>query len=282
MQRRWTPNFFALFNISLVLFFLGIFALIALSFDLIIRAVKEQQELKIILSEATTEAEARLLLDRLKAEPYTKSIRYVSKEAALKEFQFAGEDFLDAMDGINPLPASLNVKLNDDYQETAQIKALSRELLKNREVQEVDFPVRLIEQANENRLVIYQVAGVIGIILVLIAYFLIHNTIRLSIYARRMIIRSMQLIGATRGFIMRPFLTIGLLQGLLGGLVSLFLIHGLLTYLSANYLNLDILLTNNSLYILYVGLVLFGITLGLFSSYRAVSGYLDKPLEAIV
>jgi cell division transport system permease protein len=278
---RWTPNLFALINITLVLFFLGIFAMIALSFDLIIRTAKEQQEMKVILSDATTEAEARFLLDRLKNEPYAKEIRYVTKQGALKEFQYAGEDFLDAMDGINPLPASLNLRLKDDFQTSEEIMRISRDLLKNREVQEVDFPIKLIEQANENRTIIYQIAAVVGIVLVLIAYFLIHNTIRLSIYGRRLVIRSMQLIGATRGFIMRPYLGIGLAQGFFGGVLAVALIHGMLSYLSANYLNLDILTESSTLLVLYASLITFGTLLGFFSSWMAVSRYLDKPLEQL-
>jgi cell division transport system permease protein len=276
-----TPFISSSLNITLVLFFLGVFGLVVLTFDRVITTSKEELEMKIFLSEQATDETARALLQQIAKKPYVQQARYVSPDEALASFDEAGENFLAAMDGINPFPASINVKLRENYINTDSVYAVSQLLLHFDLVQEVDYPIVLIERADANKSLVMQISLLLMVLLTIITMLLIVNTVKLAIFSRRLAIRSMQLIGATNAFIKRPFLQIGLAQGLIGGALALGLIHGLLYAISVNFIDLSSVLNSMALKFLYAGLVVFGAVLGWLSSNVAVSRYLNKNLDQL-
>lgn len=235
----------------------------------------------------------------LESQPYTQKVVFISKDSAAARFQESlGEDFLGIMDGMNPLPPSFNVFLTPDYIQTDSFNKINAELVNPDNehaslVQSIEYPIEDIEQmrANYNRFV--EIATIIGILVALIAFFIINSTIRLSIYGRRMMLRSMQLIGATNRFIRTPFVRLGMLQGFLGGLfANIFLIIMIvalqklevLTVTPANDVPVWGILMGygQDLMILLGGIVIFGALLGWTSSIWAVNRFLNRSLDQII
>lgn len=235
----------------------------------------------------------------LESQPYTQSVTFISKDSAAAMFQESlGEDFLGIMDGMNPLPPSFNVYLHADYIQTDSFNKINAELINPDNehaslVQSIEYPIEDIEQmrANYNRFV--QIATIIGILVALIAFFIINSTIRLSIYGRRLMLRSMQLIGATNRFIRAPFVRLGMLQGLLGGVfANVFLIILILTLQKFEVLTVrpqgDVpiwgTLVGYGPELLYLlgGILIFGALIGWTSSIWAVNRFLNRSLDQII
>lgn len=273
------PLLSSLINISLILFFLGIFVFLALAGQRVLDLTLQSLRLKLILPDHVTATEARSLADSLDRLYWVQSVAYVSKEDALRQFD-AGEDFLAAMDGTNPLPATLQIQLQPQAIESQFLSEISRELLELPQVVDIYYPIQQIDNilANAARLRILALA--VGAVLLLIALLLIINTVRLAIYSKRMVIRSMQLIGATRSFIRWPFVRLGLLQGTLAGLLANGLILVLILSLERlTELDLSLLLQGNEIKVLFLALVLTGTVLGWLSSRIAVNRFLDRSLD---
>jgi len=215
-------------GIALVLFMLGILSVLVLNAQKLSTYVKENIQVQVFLNDEVNEADILRLKKEIDSEVYTSSTKYVSKEDAAKELsEDLGEDFISFL-GYNPLQAAIDLRLNADYAHPDSIEAIV-EGIENREaVAEVVYSPNLIRQINENVNKIGLVLLGFAAILLLIAIALINNTIRLTIYSKRFIIRSMQLVGATRGFIQRPFILTGILQGLYASFLAILLILGVL------------------------------------------------------
>lgn len=278
------PIFTSVFNITLTLFFFGLFVFIAFGGNELINRLLQIPNFKIVLSENITSDERKALENKLRAQPWVAELKYVSKEEAWKtHFKNAGEDFVDFQEGLNPLPSIFRVKLRLDYINADSVLKVSQPLLEDKDVRDVYYPIREIETATENVGRIKIFAVVIGLLLALVALFLIVNTVRLAIYAKRLVIRSMQLIGATNRFIRAPFLRIGSLQGLIAGALAALLIFLTMEGVAAVAgVDLALLTSNLKIYLLYFGLTVFGGVMGFASSAIAVNRYLDKQLDHIM
>ena len=215
-------------GIALVLFMLGILSVLVLNAQKLSTYVKENIQVQVFLNDDVKEADILRLKKEIDAEIFTHSTKYVSKEDAAKELSDdLGEDFISFL-GYNPLQAAIDLRLNADYAHPDSIEAIVEGIEDREAVAEVVYSPNLIRQINENvnkiGLILLGFAG----LLLLIAIALINNTIRLTIYSKRFIIRSMQLVGATRGFIQRPFIFTGILQGLYASFLAILLILGVL------------------------------------------------------
>jgi len=215
-------------GISLVLFMLGILSVLVMNARKLSNTVKENIQIQVFLDEDVKEADVMRLKKEIDAENFTRSTVYVSKEEAAKQLtEDLGEDFITFL-GYNPLQAAIDLRLNADYAHPDSIEMIV-EGIENREaVAEVVYSPNLIKQINQNVNKISLVLLGFSILLLLIAIALINNTIRLTIYSKRFIIRSMQLVGATRGFIQRPFIFTGILQGIYASFIAILLILGVL------------------------------------------------------
>lgn len=273
------PFFTSLINISLILFFLGVFVFLALAGNQVIDLAVQSLPLKLILPEHLTEADGRSLADSLARMEWAHSVEYVSKEQALKRFD-AGDDFLKAMDGTNPLPVTLQILLEPQYVNTDFINETSKELLELPQVVDIYYPVQQIDSILKNAARLQLLALVVGAVLLVIALLLIVNTVRLAIYSKRFVIRSMQLIGATRSFIRWPFVRMGLIQGAAGGVIANGLILALVLGLeSATEIDLTLLLQGDEIKVLFLSLIIVGAGLGWISSRIAVNRFLDRSLD---
>ncbi len=283
-KRDYNLNFYTgLISISLILSLLGIFALLSITGRIVVNSAKEELELKIMLQPGTPPEYGKKLVLLLKKEDYVLDARYVSQETALNELQELGEEFKKEVIGdISAYFSSVNVKLKNEYSDKQTIKSIMSTWSQLDHVREVNYPIKLIEIVNARSATFIAISTILGTFLIFVAYLLIMNTIRLDIYSKRLMIRTMQLIGATSEYIRKPFLKLGMLQGFFGGAIAIILIMILLIIFTIFVTNLEIILFSNEFILMCVFLISFGTILGYISSLVAVNRYLDKKLEDII
>lgn len=282
MGESRVPFVTTLINIGLILFFVGLFAFAVLGGSIVARTAMEQLELKVVLADFVSPEEGQKLEKELSQKRYTRSSRYISKKEAQASFLAAGEDFLTESESAAPLPATIHLSLKHAYIDNDSVEAVNKELLQNPQITEIYYPVKLIKQVDENTGRLMPAALGVGVILLAVAFFLILNTVRLAIHARRFAIRTMWLVGATPAYVRKPFLMLGTVQGLAGGALAsallLVLIFGLEKFTGLDF---SLVTFHPHSLALYAALAFFGGALGLFSSYAAVNKYLGKTLDQI-
>lgn len=287
IRRQSNRNYLSsLFSIAFILFLLGFFVAIAYIANSFADYAQESIFMKVFLNEGISGEDKVALADRLQAAPYVRDLEYVSKEEAGKIlFQKTGEDVLQLLDGKNPFLSSYNVRLKQGYIDPDSLEQIKHTLLEERGVSDIDYPVEMIRVVSKNARAITFFSILSGLLISIIAFYLILGTIRLSVYAQRLSIRTMQLIGATRSFIRRPFIYKGLLQGFMAGIIALLLLLGLMYLLRlrlGSFSFLHDLFIDPIFVAIMAGIVLFGCVLGFVGSFFAVNKYLDKNLDEII
>jgi cell division transport system permease protein len=285
----------SLVTIALVLFFLNLFAAGAIYSHLLFEYTQENFEVMVELPDHVSDQKQQAFGAWLENQSFVKEIHFISKDEAGKIFSEAnGKEFMEIMDGLNPLPASYNFKLKIDWINTDSVAKIQK-LIEGQSilnVRDVTYPIAEIDQLRENTFGFIKIGALIGALVTLIAFFIVNSTIRLAIYGKRLMIRSMQLIGATNSFIRWPFVRMGMLQGFLGALLANLLLLGLV--FSLRYFNFgagatemaglelkDLLIRPEFLF-LSGGIVIFGTFLGWLSSSWAVSRFLNKNLDQLM
>src|ERR1700748_283628 len=262
------------FGIALVLLMVGLLGLILVHANNLSRYVKENIVLNIFVDDAAHETDVMQLQKQLDANPMVKQTQYVSKELAARNLQKdLGEDFVKFL-GYNPLSQSLDVYLKAEYANNTDIDKFKAELLKNPLVKEVKYQKSLVDQMNENITTISLIILVFAGIFVVLSVALINNTIRLAIYSQRFLIKSMQLVGATKGFIRKPFMLYGIWHGLLGGLIAILILVGILSLAYKEIPDLIILRNYTEFGFIFVVVVGLGIFISGFSTFLAVNKFL--------
>lgn len=211
-------------SISLVLFMLGLLGLIILHANKLSDYVKENIGFSVIIKEEVKEPSILEFQKTLDTKEFVKSTEYITKEQAAKDLtDELGEDFVGFL-GYNPLLASIDIRLNADYANNDSLKVLEKKLLANNVVKEVFYHKSLVDMVNSNIRKISVVLLAFSIVLLLISIALINNTIRLSVYSKRFIIKTMQLVGATHSFISKPFILKSLLHGMVSAVIAIILL----------------------------------------------------------
>ncbi|MDB4925089.1 ABC transporter permease [Mucilaginibacter sp.] len=266
------------FGIAMVLLMIGLLGLILVHANNLSRYVKENIVLNIFVDDAAHEADVRQLQNQLETNPMVKQAIYVSKELAARNLQKdLGEDFVKFL-GYNPLSQSLDVYLKADFANNTDISKFKDQLLKNPLVKEVKYQQSLVDQMNQNLTSITLVILAFTGIFVVVSVALINNTIRLAIYSQRFLIKSMQLVGATKAFIRKPFLLYGMWHGLLGGLIAVIILVGTLYLANLEVPDLVILQNNAEFAIVFLCVLGIGIFISAFSTYLAVNKFLRLKL----
>jgi cell division transport system permease protein len=261
-------------SVSLVLFLLGILGLVIINAKELSDYFRESLTFSVILDEDAREADIRMLQKDLDAKPSVKSTEYVSKdEAATKMKEDMGEDFISFL-GDNPLPPSIDVYLYAGYTNRDSVVKFEKYILEYPFVKEVWYEDSLLFLINENVRKISIFLLIISSFLFLIAVTIINNTIRLAIYSKRFLIRTMQLVGATRAFIRKPFLIRSIYHGVLAALTAMLLLMGLLYLVEKEFLMLFSFESTKLLAVLGVLLIIAGILINLVSTYLSVNRYL--------
>nr|WP_068890521.1 permease-like cell division protein FtsX [Pedobacter panaciterrae] len=263
-----------IFSIALVLLMLGMLGLILVHAKNLSNYVKENIVLNIIVDEGAKETDVLQFQKELNANPAVKTTQYVNKEMAARNLtNDLGEDFVNFL-GYNPLLSTVDVYLKADYANNKSIDALKASIAKNPVVKEVIYQSSLIDMVNKNINTIGLIILGFAAILLIISVALINNTIRLAIYSQRFLIKSMQLVGATRGFIRRPFILLAALHGLIAAFIAILILLGILYYAQREIPEIVILRNYTEFGIVLLGLVGVGIFITAISTSFAVSKYL--------
>ena len=236
--------------------------------------VKENLTVTVMLSDDVSVNGAKLLCRDLYHRPYSRNIDYISKEQALKEQSDAmGSDPSEFL-GVNPFPATLELQLHSDYANRDSLKWIARELQKNPKITDVAYQVDLMDSVNRNLTKVNLVLLALAVLLTFVSFSLINNTVRLSVYSRRFIIHTMKLVGASWGFIRKPFMKQALLVGVIAALIAIAVLGGCMYALYYYEPNIISIITWRELTITAVAVLLFGIIITAACSYISVNKFL--------
>jgi cell division transport system permease protein len=261
-------------SVSLVLFLLGVLGLVILNARGLSDYFRESLSFSVMLDEEAKEADIRMLQKDMDAKPYVKSTEYISKDqAAAKLKEDLGEDFVNFL-GYNPLSPTIDVYLYAGYTSPDSVARIEKYILEYPFVKEVYYQESLLYLINENVRKISIFLLVISSFLFVIALTIINNTIRLSVYSKRFLIRTMQLVGATRSFIRRPFLLRSALHGLISALIAMILLLGLLYLVEKEFLLLISFQSVNMLLLLGAVIIIIGIMINVISTFFSVNRFL--------
>jgi cell division transport system permease protein len=276
-----TSHFSTVVSLTLVLFMLGLLGLVLLHARKLSDYAKENIGFSIMIKEGVKEAEILAFLKKLDTEPYVKSTEYISKDkAALELKKELGEDFIGFL-GYNPLLPTIDLRMKAEFASLESVSSIEKKLLSNPEVKEVFYQKDLLEVVNQNMERISLIILGFSAVLMIIAIALINNTIRLSVYSRRFVIRTMQLVGATRAFIRRPFIRSGIIDGILSALVANGVLMVLIYFIFQEIPEL-VQMADLIMYIgLFVAVLLMGILISWLSTWLSVRRYLRMKTDEL-
>ena len=283
-RRRVNSSYItSVISITLVLFTLGFLGLIILHANNLSNYIKENIGFEIVMKPDTKEADIVYMQKMLDAEAFVKSTEYITREEAAKRLSEAlGEDFIGFLgEENNPLLPSLDVRFKANWANNDSLVIIEQNILVNENVKEVYYQKSLVHLINKNISKSSIVLLAFSALLLLIATALINNTIRLSVYSKRFVIRSMQLVGATESFIRRPFVARGIAQGILSAVIALFLITGIMATLKQNIPELELISSLELMAFLYAAVLLLGLLVSGFSTLFAVSRYLNLKTDKL-
>ncbi|ADV48361.1 FtsX-like permease family protein [Cellulophaga sp. E16_2] len=281
-QRKLISSYFSVvLSIGLVLFLLGILGLLVLNTKKLADHFKEQITISVFLKDNAKQVEIDQLQKSLVMAAYTKAATYVSKEeAAAQHSEDIGENFQDFL-GYNPLKNSIDVQLNADFVTPEQLEEIATEITTKGYVEEVSYDKPLIGLLNENVKRISFWILVASSIFTFIAVLLINSSIRLSIYSKRFIIKTMQMVGATKVFIRKPFIWTNIKLGLLGAILAMLALAGVLYYVNENFPELGLMEDPIILLILFSSVFILGLLISLISTYFATQRFLNLRTDEL-
>jgi cell division transport system permease protein len=276
-----------LFSTSLSLFIVGLFGVILIQARSLTKMIRENIEIQVFLEKGLTEEQLAEIRKNISGRPFilttsdSVGLRFISdQEAAAAFIESTGEDFTKFLED-NPLRDSYVLAVAEEFQTTEQLETIAKDLEEIPGVFEVSYMTDLVESINKNLLKVSLVMGGFILILIITVVMLINNTIRLALFSQRFLIRSMQLVGATRGFIRKPFLLRALLFGMVAGAVASLILFGLVQYTKANIEGFAMLQNQEMLILLFLVLIVVGGILSVFSTLRAVNKYLNMSLDEL-
>lgn len=281
-KRRFAGSYFiSLMSIMLVLFVLGMYAFVMIYTDRLLDFVKENIGFEIVMKSNAKESSIISLKEELSKKNYVKSAEYISKKEAIDRMkEDLGEDFLKWLGDVeNPLLPSIDVRFVADYANADSMAMVKKWVESKTIVKEIIYQKTLTNTINDNINKIKIVLFAVSLILLLIAITLISHTIRLSIYSKRFTVRTMQLVGATRGFVMKPFLKTFMLQGLIAAIIALAFItmalYGMKDYLP----EMNMSQGNSYIMIVYGSVVTLSLMLTFFSTIFSMRKYLNADID---
>ena len=264
----------ATISISLVLFLLGLIVLLSLITNNLSIFVKENLSFSIVLANDMKESDIKKLQYNIENSLYAKSTEYISKERALEELKEDLGDNPEAFLGFNPLPASINVKLKSEYANNDSIAIIEKKLKQNSNIRDITYRQDLLDSVNKNIKKIGLALAFLAILLLIISVALISNTIRLMIYSKRFLIYTMKLVGATNSFIRKPLIYSNLIMGIIASIIAMCLLLCLAYYGSRGLNDFSILISTESLIIVFAAIIISGILISIIATYFAINKYL--------
>jgi len=278
-KRRKISYLPTLMSIAMVIFMLGLLGIILITGRNLGAHLKEHFQITVFLAKDADPAKQNAILQQIQQAEYTKSAKLVSKEDAARQFTSEiGEDFVSFL-GFNPLLPSIEFFVKSRYAQPDRIMKIDTELRRNKDVVEVVYQKSIIEELNKNLKTIGGVMVGLCVIFLIIAITLINNTIRLNLYAMRFIIKSMQMVGATHGFIIRPFVFRSFLYGLAGSVLAIILLIALLSWLPYYVDGIEVIYNRAQFAFLFVVIILAGLVISMLSSWISTNHYLKMKID---
>ena len=266
---------------TLVLLLLGLVVFFVLAAHNLSIYVRENINFSVLISDDMKEADILKLQKRLDKEPFVKQTEYISKKQALKEQTEAMGTDPEELLGYNPFTASIEIKLHSDYANSDSIAKIEKLIKKNTNIQEVLYQRELIDLVNENIRNISLVLLTLAVVLTLISFALINNTIRLAIYSKRFLIHTMKLVGASWGFIRRPFLRRNIWSGVLAGIMADAILMGAAYWLVSYEPELIRVITPEVMLLVSGSVLVFGIIITFLCAYLSINKYLRMKASTL-
>ena len=280
------PFISVIFSVTLSLLLLGLFSFFLLSSFNVKNYLESNTEINIYLNKKISPSQIEQIKKTLYTREYSLTnteltLNYVSSEEAAKNFQSEiGEDFVDFL-GNNPLRDLIILKINSDYFDLERLNIIESDILKIPGVYQVEYSKELIDNINKNVANISFVFIGLFLILLIISVILINNTLRIALFSQRFLIRSMQLVGATANYILRPFILRGMMYGLIAGIISSGMLYVIIEIADRRISNLELVISLEQLGVIFISLIFTGIIMVILSTYSAVSKYLNSTLDEL-
>lgn len=267
-------------SISLVLFILGVVAMMSILGTQLTKYIKENMGFSIVLKDAAPIRGVEDIKRELNTAPYVKATQYISKDDALKELEVElGENPKDLL-GFNPLQSSIEVKLAAEYANPDSLSWIENGLRKHKEVvADVICQKDVIQLINDNLRKAEYILLSLSVVLMIISFALISNTIRLMAYSKRFLVHTMKLVGATSGFIRKPFIISNIIGGIVASLIAMVLLSGCAYYLVNEFENLSTLINITTMLQVFAIVLLLGVLLTAVSAYFAVNRYISMESD---
>ena len=270
----------AILGVTIVLFFVGIFGWVLLNASHYIDQLKEEVQVQVYLRNDVAQKDIDSLYRYIAAQPYAKSVEYINKETAKQRWLSKGEAAFEELLDENPLPASIDFYTRSNYVQKDSLNSIKAELMqRSMIVQSINYPAALVEKMGPTMQWILLGLVVLAVVFSVLSIVLIDNTIRLAMYSNRFLIKTMQMVGATRGFISRPMTLRAIINGALAAVISIALIYGIITLFEVYLPYLKDLRDDHTLLMLFLFLFVLGIGISFLSTHRSVVKYLKMSLD---
>lgn len=278
--KKAKPSYvYAIIGISLVLFLLGTLGWLVINGRGLSRSFKEDIEVEVILHDNTRDEMIQKMKSVLDNQPFVKHSEIITKdEAAKRFFQDGGEDFTELLD-FNPLYSSIILKLHSDYVNKDSLEKIKTFAMQSNIVRDVTYPTTVVEKMNSNFRKIGIILGAISLVLFIVVIILIDNTVRLAMFSNRFLVKTMQMVGATRWFISRPFDQRALWNGLISGVISVAGLWIVISFAESQLPSLKVLHEPVLLTILMLSMIVVGILISVLSTHRSVVKYLKMHVD---
>lgn len=283
-----TPNAMVIISLTIALFLIGLCGLLTLNARKLTELVKQNIEVQVYLDNDLTTSRLDSVFKVIAAKNFvlkkenSPQINFISKDIAAKQFiEESGEDYRKLLGNNNPLFNLYSVKIKEEFFNEVNLKEIKANLEIIPGVHEASYVENFVDEVNKNISKIYLILSVFVILLLAIIIILVNNTIKLSLYSQRFLIRSMQLVGATNTFIRKPFVVKGGLQGLISGLVACTLLIVLQQFAVRQIEGFGILQEPSKLIILLTGIIIIGTLIGILSTFQSVERYLKLSLDEL-
>jgi cell division transport system permease protein len=278
--KRGKPSYFmSILGVTLVLFLLGIIGWLVINANKLGDHFKESVEVNVYLRGDLNPKDSTALVQYISSRPYVRNYTYTTKEMAKKKYISDGNESWDNILTENPLDNSVDFKIRKEYLNADTLKNIKTDLLKNVYVKEVHYPAALVGEMNKNIRIISIVLLVIALIIAFVVIFLIDNTIRLAMFSNRFLIKTMQMVGATRWFIAKPLNIRAVINGAISGLIAVVGVFLLVQLAESNVPEMKAIHDTTGMILLFTGLIVLGICITVFSTHRSVIKYLRMRLD---
>ena len=274
-------RFTSIISIALVLFLMGLIILMGLLGNKLSVYVKENMSFSIVLKDNVGDLDVKRMQKNLESLPYIKSTEYISKEQAARELEDELGENPENFLGFNPLQASIEVKLHSEYANPDSLKLIENKIKNYTSVSELLYRKDMMELVQHNMKRVGLVLLGLAAMLMIISFVLISNTIRLLIYSKRFLIHTMRLVGATAGFIRRPFIWYNVVSGIIAAILAICMLTASLYYLQAELTGFIQILDIPTLLIVYAAVLLLGIFLSVLATIVSVNKYLRMSFDKL-